>query len=473
MIKSADINISVPKNEWGEANPRVIETLLKYVASHINRELYPPFTEEINVEKSDAYHPYACFQNDRNQPHTIKLATGNFYWCQYAYQFTQMFCHVLSGHNKLRGCKNGWFHQALCELSSIFTLRRMGERWHTEPPFPNWDEYAKNFRIYEEGVRIGNKKHFCQEYQIKNTIVPIDWLSNYEEEMRTTSVGENTNGDRHEKYRAIYGLIAYTLLPIFEKYPDGWNAVRYLPKSDSYIKQYLYEWLRLARGSEQFISHCIECLEATITPFEPSRENHFTKTNQYRTRENEKNKNKEKSKEGNQEQSFSHKIEHSSEIEAALSAIKNNDKFLQLYKSLCRVSLEQDPILAYVGAWSFFDSLATAMGRRKGSFPDFFESKINEWWKKDRGRISDFTETLKDIGEEYESLAEMPSMTFTKTLKKISSRGNRCKHSDTYYQYNAMQLIIYFRTLEKFIIRCFGELLKEGENVSLPRETDR
>ena len=446
MIKSADINISVPKNEWGEANPRVIETFLKYVASHINRELYAPFVGEIHVEKSDTDSLYVCFQHDRNQPHTIKLATGNFDWCQYAYQFTQMFCHVLSDHNKLRGCENGWFHQALCQLASIFTLRRMGERWHTEAPFTNWGEYAKNFWTYEEEVRIIHKMSFYQDHQIKSTIVPIDWLSNHEEEMRTISVDENTYSNRHGEYWSIYGLIAYALLPIFEKYPSGWNAVRHLPKSDSYIKQYLYEWLRLARGSEQFISRCIECLKTPITPFESPKENYSTETDQYRMRENE---NKVKSKEGIQEQSFSYKIEHSSEVEVALSAIKN-DKFLQLYKSLRKVSLEQDPILAYVEAWSFFDSLATAMGREKESFPEFFKPKINEWYKS----------------------AGRSRLDFMPILKTICEQGNLCKHSDSYYVPDAQELKKSFGILEKFIIKCL-ESLKEKENVSPSGETGR
>ena len=441
MIKSADINISVLKNEWGKADPKVIETFLKYVASHISRELYAPFTEEIHVEKSDTDSPYVCFQQDRNQPHIIKLATGNFDWCQYAYQFTQMFCHVLSDHNKLRGCENGWFHQALCQLASIFTLRRMGERWHTEASFTNWGEYAKSFRIYEEEVRIVHKMSFYQDHQIKNIIVPIDWLSKHEEEMRTISVDENTYSNRHEKYWSIYGLIAYALLPIFEKYPSGWNAVRYLPKSDSYIKQYLYKWLQSDHRSEQFISHCIECLETTITPFESPKENHSTETNQYRMRENE---NKVKSREGIQEQSFSYKIEHSSEVEAALSAIKN-DKFLQLYKSLRRVSLEQDPILAYVGAWSFFDSLSAAMGKKKRSFLKFFELKIKKWYEGDAMRRKELMAILGII----------------------HAIGNLCKHSDSYYVPDAQELKTSFGILEEFIIRCF-ELLKEKENASLP-----
>ena len=446
MIKSADINISVPKNEWGEANPRVIETFLKYVASHINRELYAPFVGEIHVEKSDTDSLYVCFQHDRNQPHTIKLATGNFDWCQYAYQFTQMFCHVLSDHNKLRGCENGWFHQALCQLASIFTLRRMGERWHTEAPFTNWGEYAKNFRTYEEEVRIVHKMIFYQGYQIKNTIVPIDWLSNYEEEMRVISVDENIYSNRHGKYWSIYGLIAYTLLPVFEKYPSGWNAVRHLPKSDSYIKQYLYEWLKSDHRSEQFISRCIECLETPITPFEVPKENRSRETDQYRMRENE---NKGKSKKSSEKQSFSYKIEHSSDVEAALSAI-NNDKFWYLYKSLCRVSLEHDPILAYVGAWSFFDSLATAMGRGKGSFLEFFKPKIHKWYKSD----------------------EIKRKECIAILEIIHANGNLCKHSDSYHILDAQELTTSFGILEKLIIRCF-ELLKEKENASPSGETGR
>ena len=98
----------------------------------------------------------------------------------------------------------------------------------------------------------------------------MDWLSNYEEGMRNTSMKGNTNEDRHKKYRAIYALVAYALLPVFENSPNGWNTVRTLPPSNSRIEQYLEDWLQSTDEyqGQSFIRLCQQRMQSKITPFE-------------------------------------------------------------------------------------------------------------------------------------------------------------------------------------------------------------
>ena len=57
-------------------------------------------------------------------------------WAKFGYQFSHEFCHVLSNYENLKANPNNWFHEAICELASVFTLRRMAERWPTHPPYP-------------------------------------------------------------------------------------------------------------------------------------------------------------------------------------------------------------------------------------------------------------------------------------------------------------------------------------------------
>ena len=127
MIRDSNINVLVLGNKWGEVSQSEIEYLLKEAASHIEGELYAPFTEEIHVKWWNKNYPLTKYRYDPNQPYIIKLTVKDRDWCRYVYQFAHEFCHVLSNYNRLKYCKNEWFHEAICELASIFTLRRMGK----------------------------------------------------------------------------------------------------------------------------------------------------------------------------------------------------------------------------------------------------------------------------------------------------------------------------------------------------------
>ena len=69
---------------------------------------------------------------------------------QFAYQFSHEFCHIMSDYERLRENPNGWFHEAICELASVFTLRCMAERWSSCAPYPNWVEYSDSLLSYAE-----------------------------------------------------------------------------------------------------------------------------------------------------------------------------------------------------------------------------------------------------------------------------------------------------------------------------------
>ena len=253
--------IKILPNGWGDTNPSDIEPLLQDTASHINRELSSPFNEKIEVKHGQS--PFACHRDEdkqtENDPHTIILSATNNQWDCFAYQFAHEFCHLLSDHERLHENKNGWFHEAICELASVFTLQRMAERWQDRPPFGNWRDYAGELKKYEEGIRKSYSKELEKNFGCQSA---RELIQIHEEEMRENAVARNTNGDRHERYRPVYALIAYTLLPVFEDDPFGWNAIRKLPSSKVGIWEYLDEWKESIGNSDnkKFIERCIECL---------------------------------------------------------------------------------------------------------------------------------------------------------------------------------------------------------------------
>ena len=74
------------------------------------------------------------YRENREGPFVVQLTARDRKWSKFAYQFSHEFCHLLSGHDRLRDNPNQWFHESLCELASVFTLRQMAKQWLISPP---------------------------------------------------------------------------------------------------------------------------------------------------------------------------------------------------------------------------------------------------------------------------------------------------------------------------------------------------
>ena len=148
------MNIEVQPGGWGDAHPSNVASLLGDVASHLNQLLTKPVSDHIKVVPvfgADAV-PRTLYRYSVNSAITIQLTARDRKWSKFAYQFSHEFCHVLSDYERLGDDLNNWFHEALCELASVFTLRRMAERWPTRPPYPNWADYASALTDYAEDL---------------------------------------------------------------------------------------------------------------------------------------------------------------------------------------------------------------------------------------------------------------------------------------------------------------------------------
>lgn len=223
------MRISVVANGWGLAQPSDVEALLMDTASHLNGLLRALFTGTILVVPAPPSDPapMTLYRSSPNEPFCIQLTARDRRWAQFAYQFSHEFCHVLSDYERLRDSPNGWFHEALCELASVFTLRRMAERWLTCAPFPNWAEYSDSLLGYADD---------CLSREDRQ--LPIDttlsaWLLKEEETLRK---------DRY--LRDKNAVVANALLPIFESNPGGWNSIRNLPDSAASFRDYLHHWYK-------------------------------------------------------------------------------------------------------------------------------------------------------------------------------------------------------------------------------------
>jgi len=118
----------------------------------------------------------------------LALTTRDSFWSQYAYQFAHEFCHILSDYERLRSTPNQWFHESLCELASLFTLKQMAVTWQKHPPYPNWREFATSLNAYAEDLVARN---FCRLPAGANL---GDWLHVNEPCLRVNPLQRTLNG---------------------------------------------------------------------------------------------------------------------------------------------------------------------------------------------------------------------------------------------------------------------------------------
>ena len=238
------MKIKIQPCDWGKANGKDIQKLLEDVASHILRELRDPFDEIIHViNRPELDTPLAIHRTSNTAPYEVNLTAKDTHWCQYAYQFAHEFCHVLSGHDRLKNNPNNWFHESICELASFFVLRRMAQSWRTHPPYSNWTTYSDSLKSYAQSM-------IAQHRSLAPTGSFSTWLSRKEDKLRQC------------KYlRDLNGVVAIKLLPLFEKTLTGWSAVPHLPVCTGRIKEYIEAWkVDVHQNDRPFV----ECVGKTL-----------------------------------------------------------------------------------------------------------------------------------------------------------------------------------------------------------------
>ena len=244
-----DLKITVEGDDWGDAAKIDIEAVLHDAASHIGRLMRNPVSCRIRVIPAplDKRYPMTHPRLNDTDPVVIQLAVRNKLWAKFAYQFSHEFCHLLSNRcweYPVAIHPHGWFDESLCELASVFTLRRMGEQWKTHPPYPHWHDYADALTDY------ANERLARKEHQLPEGEALYSWLLFQESSLRT---------DRYQRDKNA--IVAYALIPVFEDMPSGWNATRDMPISLSTFKDYLIEWYeRVLPEDKSFVQRILKRL---------------------------------------------------------------------------------------------------------------------------------------------------------------------------------------------------------------------
>ena len=159
----------------------------------------------------------------------VRLDTGSNLWAQHAYQFAHEFCHILCNYAQ-REHRNKWFEESLCELASLFALRRMSETWKTKPPYPNWKDYAPALTKYAD--------ERMQKAQLPAGVSLAEWFRRESEHLYGSATLQEKNT-----------VVAVALLPLFERQPEHWEAVSYLNAVEPLKPQSLAAFLRQWRDA--------------------------------------------------------------------------------------------------------------------------------------------------------------------------------------------------------------------------------
>lgn len=179
----------------------------------------------------------------------MRLDTGDRQWSQCTFQYGHELCHVLCRYDTDPN-GNQWFEESLCELASLFVLRRMSATWQMSPPYPNWKPYATALREYAD------------ERIVRATLPDGEtlaaWYRRYAEHLKNHSTDRDKN------------LVAATaLLPLFEAEPEHWTAVYWINaaivREPEPFPQYLRTWRENAPEAHRtFIEKLAEKFEISL-----------------------------------------------------------------------------------------------------------------------------------------------------------------------------------------------------------------
>jgi len=233
--EKATLEILVDKGGWGAASTADIRTVALAAAREIWRWCPDQLLRPIRVYHRRDF-PQTDFLHDWRGRIGIGLAAEDTRWAQMAFQFGHEFCHALAQHSAAAKRSwhpprhaNLWFEECLCEVGSLFVLRRLAAEWRTAPPYPQWRTYADALASYA-AERLARPDH-----QLPAELTFADWFRSNEPALR-----------QNHALRARNVIVARQMLPLFEAEPTGWEALCFLNlgkrEHGKPLAQHLTEW---------------------------------------------------------------------------------------------------------------------------------------------------------------------------------------------------------------------------------------
>ena len=221
---------------FGTYNKNIVYRLLKQVqidfASWIGNIVYQ--TSNCLVFYKDEC---PTIYDIREIGHRVCLHVNGDDWWRWTYQFAHEYCHHLINGPMSGGIKGLlWFEETMCDLSSIFHLRRL---------IALCDVFQINsllqYKIYARSclhANLGTVQENCQEY-LKQHMVELE---------------------QPVYHREIYSNLSATMLPLFVENPNLWKMILHIGDSRRWTSlEDLF--VHLHRTSDNSYSHSLTKLE--------------------------------------------------------------------------------------------------------------------------------------------------------------------------------------------------------------------
>jgi hypothetical protein len=238
LLQVLDVDKSA---EW-KADLAVVRAVLQSAA----REIWVPGKGDpaAKVRVSPKGGPIVLYKRAEDGAFVVKLNTGESYWAQYVFQFAHECTHMLTGVRE-KTHKHAWLEESLCEVGSLFALRRAAESWKTAPPYDGAAGFAPSLADYASKRLEGAK--------LPKDVTLQAWLKENQPAM------EKTPEDRPRNR-----VVASVLLPLFEADPSGWETLRHFPAEggpDATLADVLAAWRRAAPEAQHpFLDRIREAL---------------------------------------------------------------------------------------------------------------------------------------------------------------------------------------------------------------------
>lgn len=225
VVTAIEITLA-DEGEWEGAVPDDVRRVLGSAAAALLAEVPDAALPPLEVRARGG--PIVLHQRGPAGLVRIRLNTGGNLWSQYAYQFAHEVCHVLCRYDR-DPTGNQWFEESLCEMASLFVLRRMATTWKTDPPYPNWRSYAVHLGAYADdriaAARLPAGTSLAEWYRVNR------------DALATVATDRERNT-----------VVAVALLPLFEDQPRHWAAVPRIndamPAAPQPFARYLADWRR-------------------------------------------------------------------------------------------------------------------------------------------------------------------------------------------------------------------------------------
>jgi hypothetical protein len=213
---------------------KVLQTASDQLLPHVPPDhTFPPLAVEYH-----ATGPMVFYERSREDPSTIvvRLSSQGAFWAQYVFQYSHELCHVIQNAQTQGPDEALFFYESLAHMASHYVLRALAVTWKSAPPLPGegWTGFAPHLREYSDAL--------VAKHQLPASRTLAAWYAEQRDALQKQASSD---------LRPAYEAIALALLPIFEKEPDNWEAVTFLGRRRSDLKdkkltfeEVLHEWRR-------------------------------------------------------------------------------------------------------------------------------------------------------------------------------------------------------------------------------------